>query len=76
MKQFIIFIITLTAPLSGISQIVVNNTNTVEWYVQNILLGSNVTVSNVTLTVLLEMSNTIKLENLQTQQARSGFQMA
>ncbi|MDC0338462.1 choice-of-anchor L domain-containing protein [Flavobacteriales bacterium] len=49
MKQFIVFIITLTAPLSGISQIVVNNTNTVEWYVQNILLGSNVTVSNVTL---------------------------
>lgn len=49
MKQFIIFIITLTAPLAGISQIIVNNTNTVEWYVQNILLGSNVTASNVTL---------------------------
>ena len=49
MKQFLTFIILLVVPLLGVSQIVVNNTNTVEWYVQNILLGSNVTVSNVTI---------------------------
>ena len=49
MKQFLTFFILLIVPLLGVSQIVVNNTNTVEWYVQNILLGSNVTVSNVTI---------------------------
>jgi gliding motility-associated-like protein len=30
------------------AQVTVNNTNTVAWYVQNVLLGANVTVSNIT----------------------------
>ncbi len=30
------------------AQVTVNNTNTVEWYVQNVLLGANVSVSNIT----------------------------
>jgi len=49
MRQFFILVIILIVPFLGVSQIAVNNTNTVEWYVQNILLGSNVTVSNVTI---------------------------
>jgi len=36
------------APSAGFAQIVINNTQTVEYYVQNVLLGSGVTVSNVT----------------------------
>lgn len=31
------------------AQVTVNNTNTVSWYVQNVLLGTNVSVSNITL---------------------------
>lgn len=34
--------------ISGFTQVTVNNTNTVAWYVQNVLLGANVTVSNIT----------------------------
>lgn len=30
------------------AQVTVTNTNTVEWYVQNVLLGANVSVSNIT----------------------------
>ncbi|MCB9188603.1 MAG: choice-of-anchor L domain-containing protein [Flavobacteriales bacterium] len=33
---------------SVFAQVTVTNTNTVEWYVQNVLLGANVTVSNIT----------------------------
>jgi gliding motility-associated-like protein len=32
----------------GISQVVIDNSNTVEWYVQNVLLGSGVSVANIT----------------------------
>ncbi len=33
---------------SAIAQVTVTNSNTVEWYVQNVLLGANVSVSNIT----------------------------
>lgn len=40
--------LVMLANLSLWAQVTVNNTNTVEWYVQNVLLGANVTVSNIT----------------------------
>lgn len=38
----------LISALFATSQVTINNTNTVAWYVQNVLLGANVTVSNIT----------------------------
>lgn len=42
------FALLFVLALRSTSQIVIDNTQTVEYYVQNILLGSGVTVSNVT----------------------------
>lgn len=42
---------------SAIAQVTVNNTNTVAWYVQNVLLGANVTVSNITYNGTLANAN-------------------
>ncbi len=46
MKLFLsglLFIISI----SGVAQLTVNNNQTVEWYIQNVLVGTGVTISNV-----------------------------
>jgi len=48
MRKIFILLYALAFSMLGQAQLVVDNTNTVEWYVQNVLLGEGVTVSNVT----------------------------
>lgn len=48
MKKLVLLFLLL--PIFNMNaQVTVNNTNTVAWYVQNILLGANVSVSNITI---------------------------
>lgn len=49
MKLILISFLSILFLGKSYSQVVVNNTNTVSWYVQNVLLGANVSVSNITL---------------------------
>jgi gliding motility-associated-like protein len=48
MKNLLLLISFLLCASIGQSQLVVENTQTVEWYVQNVLLGGGVTAQNVT----------------------------
>jgi gliding motility-associated-like protein len=49
MKKLLFFTLLLTLGNIGYSQLVTNSTNTVAYYVQNTLLGTGVTVSNITI---------------------------
>jgi gliding motility-associated-like protein len=49
MKKLLFFTLFLIIGNIGYSQLVTNSTNTVAYYVQNTLLGSGVTVSNITI---------------------------
>ena len=40
-------VILIIISLFSYSQITVTNTQTVEWYIQNVLIGTGVTISNV-----------------------------
>ena len=48
MKKTTLFLLAITLFKFSQSQVAVNNTNTVASYVQNVLLGPGVTVSNIT----------------------------
>lgn len=49
MKKLLSSVLLLFFISSGYSQLVTNSTNTVAYYVQNVLLGTGVTVSNITI---------------------------
>lgn len=49
MNKRLLTLLFLTVTFSLNAQLSVTNTNTVSWYVQNVLLGANVSVSNVTI---------------------------
>ena len=48
MKKAIVFALMLMTTYVGFSQVSTDNSNTVEHYVQNVLLGAGITVSNIT----------------------------
>ena len=48
MKKTIAFVVSTILFIQAFSQIIIENTNTVEWYVQNLLLGEGVLASNIT----------------------------
>ena len=48
MRKVLSSIALLTVTFMGVAQVTVTNNQTVAWYVQNVLLGANVTVSNIT----------------------------
>jgi len=50
MKKLLLAVALTTCTIFSYSQLVVENNQTVEWYVQNVLVGSGVTVSNITFT--------------------------
>ncbi|MEM7161153.1 MAG: choice-of-anchor L domain-containing protein [Bacteroidota bacterium] len=50
MKKLLLVVAAVAGTFLSHGQLVVENTQTVEWYVQNVLVGSGVTVSNVTFT--------------------------
>ena len=48
MKKIVLLLLAIIIINSGYSQLVTSNTNTAAYYVQNVLLGLGVTVSNIT----------------------------
>ena len=54
MKKIILVVVFAAHVIFSQAQIVVENNQTVEWYVQNVLVGSGVSVSNITYTGLPE----------------------